>query len=167
MKLKGLLEDYSEYNVVDKKALLKLLEKPKPKTVYNLENEDEFWFLHDDGFISLEKWNNSFYHRRLRDMGNISLTEEETEKKRAYRECEVLLKRYANGYEWLKGNDNWYLKARYNLRLLKWEISIYWEMWNKSDKIYFLSHKEAEVAINKIGEKRLLIEYFKIPEDEL
>lgn len=49
MKLKGLLEDYSEYNVVDKKALLKLLEKPKPKTVYNLENEDEFWFLHDDG----------------------------------------------------------------------------------------------------------------------
>ncbi len=64
---------------------MKLLEKPKPKTVYNLENEDEFWFLHDDGFISLEKWNNSFYHRRLRDMGNISLKEEETEKKRAYR----------------------------------------------------------------------------------
>ncbi len=33
-------------------------------------------------------------------------------------------------------------------------------------KFIFLSHKEAEVAINKIGEKRLLIEYFKIPEDE-
>ena len=166
MKLKDILEDYSEYNVVDKEALLMLLEKPK-KSVYDLEKGDEVWILFTDGEINLKTWDGFSVDRCIRDMGNIFLTKEEAEKKKAYQECEALLKKYANGYEWLKGNYNWYLKARYNLRLLKWEISIYWDMWNKSDKIYFLSHKEAEVAINKIGEKRLLIEYFKIPEDEL
>ena len=41
------------------------------------------------------------------------------------------------------------------------------DAWEQRKLEDYSSKEEAEVAINKIGEKRLLIEYFKIPEDEL
>lgn len=111
MKLKDLLEDYSEYNVVDKEALLNLLEKPKPKSVYDLEIGDEFWELCIDGTIISSVWHDDEFHRNVRDMGNIFLTEEETEKEKAYRKCKELLKKYANGYEWQTKRDNYFIYA--------------------------------------------------------
>ena len=41
------------------------------------------------------------------------------------------------------------------------------DAWEQRKLEDYSSKEEAEKAINKIGEKRLLIEYFKIPEDEL
>ena len=66
MKLKGLLEDYSEYNVVDKEALLMLLKKPK-KSVYDLEKGDEVWILFTDGEINLKTWDGFSVDRCIRD----------------------------------------------------------------------------------------------------
>ena len=166
MKLKDLLEDYSEYNVVDKEALLKLLEKPK-KSVYDLEIGDEFWELYIDGTIISSAWHDDEYHRNVRDMGNIFLTEEEAEKEKAYRKCKELLKKYANGYEWQTKKDNYFIYADCG-GLETWEVKVLsdWDTVKYHD-IYFSSSEEALKAIEEIGKKRLLVEYFRIPEDEL
>ena len=167
MKLKDILEDYSEYNAVDKEALLKLLEKPKPKSVYDLKIGDVFWLLSFDGSISVNTWDGYDYEDDSIDVGSIFLTKEEAEKEKAYRKCVALLKKYADGYEWQTKRDNYFIYADCG-GLDTWEVKVMsdWDTYKYND-IYFSSSEEALKAVEEIGEKRLLVEYFKIPEDEL
>ena len=43
MKLKELIEQYGEYEV--KNGFMELLEEPKPKTIYNLKEDELYWFI--------------------------------------------------------------------------------------------------------------------------
>lgn len=167
MKLKDLFNEYEDYEIKDKEALLKLLEKPKPKTVYDLEIGDDFWELCIDGTIISSVWHDDEYNRNVRDMGNIFLTEEEAEKKKAYRKCKALLNKCAKGYEWQTKRDNYFIYADCDgLDTREVKVMIDW-VTSKYQDIYFSSSEEALKAIEEIGEERLLREYFQIPEDEL
>lgn len=167
MKLEELMADYKNYEVKNKEALLKLLKRPKPKSVYDLEKGDDVWEFYLDGDHGLSTWCNTTYQIGKRDMRNIFLTEEECVKEKTYRQCKTLLERYANGYKWEKDRGNWFLACYYSQNDSRWVVTTYFDVTVMSDQIYFSTVEMAKKAIEEIGEFRILRDYFKIPESDL
>ena len=87
MKLKDLIEQYGEYEVSKTKSdwcdaghITLELNKPKPKTVWDLEHGDEYVRITGTGGVSECEVCTKITYDRQRDVGNVFLTKEEAEK---------------------------------------------------------------------------------------
>lgn len=160
MKLEELLEKYKGYEV--KEGFLDFLEKPKPKTIWDLENEDSYWYFDTfDGTLNIGCWDDFEVDRLRRKHGNCFLTKEEAEKELKRQEVEVLLKKYSNGYEWEPAGSNCCLG--YNVGSGLTGLRCFSERFVKTvGIIYFPTRKAAEKAIAEIGEERIVKDYFQI-----
>lgn len=161
MKLHELLEKYGAYEITDLEKIKSLLERPKPKTVWDLEDGDTFYWIGVE--VSERTWENSYeIFLEFRECGNVFLTYEEASKELDRRKVEALLKKYAGGYEFNPSKENFYIFFEYRGR----GIGITFERYTKKPQVYFSSREDAERAVQKIGGKRLLRDYFQVEMEE-
>lgn len=160
MKLKDLVEKHGEYEIENEKLILKFLEKPKPKTVWDLKDGDNLYVLETGGFVGQSTWFD-IHLKEARKGGNAFLTIEEAEKELKRRECEALLKKHANGYEFRPGCNNWFIYCDMgddgDCR-----IDFDAETRFKFGTLYFEFLPDACKAVKSIGEERLIRDYFQI-----
>lgn len=157
MNLKEYIEINGEREIIDLEALEKCLAKPKPKTIYDIKKGDPYFVLTLDGAILKEEWYDRVSEKAYRSMGFSFLTEEEAEIRKKMLLIEEELIRLGGRREFKTGNDN------YNLGLCATNKSI---IYGTSSTymgygVYFDTREQAKEAVEKIGEQRLIDEYFK------
>lgn len=173
MKLRDLIEQYGEYEVLDngnpvmtatKKDVrgftdVLFLKKPKQKTVWDLEKGDKYFYTYGNS-VYYAYWGNSEYYDQLRTLaGDIFLTKEEAEKDAERRVVETLLLKYGGRRWFIKGKSNMFVhydtrtkKLRYDLKtLLPVQGAIYFDDFEKLDK-----------AVKAIGEERIINALFEV-----
>lgn len=130
----------------------------KPKTVWDLKNDDTYYLIDTDGDVMNATWNdiNIDIDSKFRENGNVFLTREEAEFEVERRKIETEMLRLGGRRTFKKGENNYYIvcdfDSNYGNRL--------WISNNKSDgfaqmMIYFDSNKECENAIETIGKDRI------------
>lgn len=157
MKLRDYIRENADREIVDIEALEKCLAKPNPKTIYDIKNGESYYILFSDGDIRRYVWNDSSSDKDLRSMGFAFLTEEEAEKRKKMLLIEEELIQ---------------LGGRREFKLLKDNYSnLFWPERNSisysnssrcvQSEIYFDTQEQLKEAVEKIGEQRLIDEYFK------
>ena len=162
MKLKELIEQYGEYEV--KNGFMELLEEPKPKTIYNLKEDDLYWFIGSAGEIRYAVYINDFFDEKRQEIGNMFLKKKEA--KFAVERLKVIveLKKYAKEFsdeEW----QDWDL-PKYDIKsdCRNHVIRIVYARYLKGNDIYFESEEKAKEAIEAVGEDRVKKYYLGVKE---
>ena len=174
MKLKDLIEQYGEYEIKEfnfEEAFHKLdndddilgigievlKKKPKPKTVWELENGNECYYI--DVFGDIE--DTGGYLSPLSEAiesGNVFLTREEAEKEVERRKVETLLIKH--------GGRRWFKKNMYNYFIRADDEHPFWidELKDNANQgtIYFSMFEDVEKAISEIGEERIKKALFEV-----
>lgn len=161
MKLDELIEKYGDYEV--KEGFMDLLEKPKPKTVWDLEEGDTYYYIDVYGDISDGRVGNDCYEDEIFAIGNVFLTEEDAEF--AVERLKVIaeLKKYAKEF----GNEDWIgcnvkkYYFYYNSLDNKLEISFNYKT-SYGNQLLFESPKKAQEAIAAVGEDSIKKYYFGV-----
>lgn len=162
MKLSELMEEYGDYEV--KEGFMDLLEKPKPKSVWDLKNGDVYYFLTAYGCVMKTVWVNTNTDNEKLSIGNAFLTEEDAEFAREHLKVIAELKRYAKEFsdeEWRNGNTAKYLFYRSfpgNRIYITSTYSAHYPC------LYFESMEKAKQAFNAVGEERIKKYYFGVRE---
>ncbi len=159
MKLKELIEKYGEYEVKNEDRLKELLKSPNPKTVWDLDIDEKYYWTNNLGDIHKDTANDVIFKQR-KEIGSAFLTEEDAKKELKRRKCEALLKKYADGHEFKYGECNYYLYATGMTATPRCGVN--YNEWIKEPHVYFASNEDAWNAVKEIGEKRLLRDYFQI-----
>lgn len=162
MKLNELMEKYGDYEV--KEGFMELLEKPKPKTVWDLKYGDRYFFLTASAEEIVQVWSNdSSDFNRLR-IGNIFLTAEDAEFARERLKVIAELKKYAKEFSDGEWKDNktqkYYIVYRYSGDYIR-SIFTYT---SKDSVLYFESPEKIQEAIDAVGEDRIKKYYFGVRE---
>lgn len=160
MKFRELQEKYGDCEIADIEKLKSLLEEPKkPKTVWDLEAGDTFYWL--SGMVDM--WEESDEDSlELRECGNVFLTFEEAMKELERRKIETLLRKHAGGHEFDFGKDNFYIFPETG----GGRVCIRNEFYRKhGGEVYFASYEDAKNAVQEIGEYRLIEDYFQIEKE--
>lgn len=162
MKLNELIEKYGEYEV--KEGFMDLLEKPKPKSVYDLKSGDRYFFLTASGIIQGAFWHDDISDHNRLSIGNISLTEEAAEFARERLEVIAELKRYAKEFsdeDWEQNNCVRKYYIYYN-----WSKGKIFDNYNYfapyGNQLLFESGEKAQEAIAAVGEERIKKYYFGV-----
>ena len=153
MKLNELMEKYGEYEVKD--GFMELLEKPKPKSVWDLKNGDVYYFLTSYGYIMKTVWVNTDADNEKLSIGNAFLTEEDAEFARERRKVIAKLKKYAKEFsdeEW--ANED-LPKYRIGFDYKYGDYSCHITRQRRGSEIYFESMQKANEAIEAVGEDRI------------
>lgn len=176
MKLKELLNNetflskYGDYEIIgdsyttvrgnDKSQLVFDIQKPKPKTVWDLKDEDSYYWVHGIGKVREEHvWRNESADPMARDVGNVFLTREEAEKDVERRKVETLLIKHG-GRRWLSHTiPNYYLVVNGFNEL--YFTSILSSQYPQGI-IYFNSGSDVQNAINEIGKERIVKALFEV-----
>ena len=177
MKLKELAEKYGEYEIYtdspkhienafknldskDDGVLCLFAKKPKPKSVWDLEDGDEHAWV--DGLGKVKDnylWRDESSDSMARDVGNIFLTKEEANREVERRKVETLLLKYG-GRRWLSDSKkNWSIS--YDRQLDEWRF-LYSTRDQRQGAIYFDTKEEAEKAVQEIGAKRIKQALFEV-----
>lgn len=160
MKLNELMEKYGDYEV--KEGFMELLEKPKPKTVWDLKIGDEYWFIDEFGVIWKSEWTESDHDIKRRNQGNVFLTKEEVKFEQIRREVYAIVKKHS--YEFSK--EEWE-----NASIKKWfptysftdkKINYGGNYHLKDNILYFKSESDIQKAIDEIGEDDFIKYYLGI-----
>lgn len=159
IKLNEIQAKYGEY-LVDEKKLKELLVKPKPKTVWELKDGDEYLAIDTISNINYVTWNGDAWDLAIRENGNAFLTKEEAEFELERRKCEAILLKY--GRRTFKYEDDNYL-LRINNNDKKVEVGLL-SIYQFQGSIYFDTEKLAQKAIDEIGEERLKKYIFRVEE---
>lgn len=162
MKLNELMEKYGEYEV--KEGFMDLLEKPKPKTVYDLKYGDRYFFLTASGIVQGGTWKNDSSDFNRQRIGNSFLTEEDAEFARERLKVIAELKKYTKEFSDEEWKDNktqkYYIVYRYSGDYIR-SILTYT---SKDSVLYFESPEKIQEAIDAIGEERIKKYYFGVKE---
>ncbi len=167
MKLKDLLEKYGEYEVDLKKVVGNTeiqsvtidLTKPKPKSVWELEEDDEYYYINADGYINISTYAEVESEENCVSVGNVFLVYEEAKKDLERRKVETLLLKFG-GRRWFKrDNMNYLLEYDYKFEKLTYTGSgrPAWQ-----GLIYFDTRAQIENAIEQIGEERIIKALFEV-----
>lgn len=136
--------------IADAQAELAALPK-KPKTVWDLEDDDECYTMHGNGVILRGRFED--HEREYRNQGNVFLTEQEAEDKSRRRAIHTQLERLADGYEFTAGEDNWCLEWDYEYgRIYYFGYSLYSR---HANTVYFPTEQALEAAVAEIGEDNI------------
>lgn len=159
IKLSEIESKYGEY-LVDEDKLKELLVKPKPKTVWDLEDGDKYYLInHYGGFIQCT-WDGSEYDLARREYGNAFLTQEEAEFELEHRKCESIMLKY--GRRTFKYEDD-----NYFIRLTNDNKKVFVDTWSINQfqgTICFDTKELVQKAIDEIGEERLKKYVFRLEE---
>ena len=153
MKLNELMEEYGDYEV--KEGFMDLLEKPKPKSVWDLKNGDVYYFLTSYGYVMKTVWVNTDTDNEKLSIGNAFLTEEDAEFARERLKVITELKKYAKEFsdgEW-KNRDM--MKYVFYRRFQDNRVYIACTYLVHYPCLYFESMEKAEQAFNAVGEERI------------
>lgn len=175
MKLKELLNNekflskYGDYEIVGdsyttvlqdgKSQLVFDVQKPEPKSVWELENGDRYFVLYTDGDMADYEWKrDGGISKGYRDQGNVFRTKEEAEKDVERRKVETLLIKHG-GRRWFNGyNHNFHI----GLDEYEEHLKAYILMTPTQGTIYFDTEKQARQAVKDIGEERLKKALFEV-----
>lgn len=154
MKLNELIENYGNYEV--KEGFLNFLEKPRPKTVWDLQKGDEYWFVSNCGRVECGIWNNDGIDETRRCIGNCYLTEEKAEFAFEHKKVIAEMKRLGGTEDMMSLGDE-YTSKFFILYNHKTKIlcigSCYYV--DERPNMYFASKAKAQKAIDTIGEDRI------------
>ena len=166
MKLKELIDRYGDYEVCLTTAKHDGVEikirKSKPKTVWELQDGDSYWMVDDEGHIYDAQWYEGDYLVYVRDISNAFLTKEEAEADLERRKVETLLLKH--------GGRRWYRSDILTEKTLNWtlwynDVSNELKVCNCSPSqgaIYFDNWRDAEKAIEEIGDERIKKALFEV-----
>lgn len=150
IKLGEIENKYKDY-LVDEDKLKEILVAPKQKTVYDLEPEDIYYYLNDNGHVC-----ESVFAPASRDYNRIAhcnafLTYEEAKFEAERKKCESLLLKY--GRRTFKHQEpNWFLYFSYMENQVK--LGCNFEV-SHPGLIYFDSEELARKAMESFTEYRL------------
>lgn len=159
IKLNEIQAKYGEC-LVDEDKLKELLVKPKPKTVWDLKDGDEYWHINTISNIYYDTWNGDAWDLRVRENGNLFLTKEEAEFELERRKCEAIMLKY--GRRTFKYGKHNYFIVIFDKRMIiesAFNLHIYYQ-----GTIYFDTEELAQKAINEIGKERLKKYIFRVEE---
>lgn len=159
IKLNEIQAKYGEY-LVDEKKLKELLVKPKPKTVWDLKDGDEYLAIDTISNINYVTWNGDEWDLRARENGNSFLTYDEAEFELERRKCEAIMLKY--GRRTFKINMSNFCIC-YNQLHENFQLDNH-PYYQDQGHIYFDSDKLAQKAIDEIGEERLKKYVFRVEE---
>lgn len=160
MKLKELVEQYADYEV--KEGFMDLLEKPKPKSVWDLEEGDTYYYIDVYGDISDGRIGNDSSEDEIFAIGNVFLTEEDAEFEVERLKVITELKKYAKEFsdeEW-KNRDM--MKYVFYRRFQDNRVYIACTYLVHYPCLYFESMEKAKQAFNAVGEERIKKYYFGV-----
>ncbi|KXI14627.1 hypothetical protein [Peptostreptococcus anaerobius] len=128
----------------------KKVDDEKVKTVWDLNTIDyeDYFALGEDGEIKHYIFN-SDYDKKVRDMGNAFLTEEEAEFEVERRKVETVLRMYSRPFKY--GGGNWFIEFSVNDELIEASYAVYTNIGVPC----FETEELANHVINEIGEDRL------------
>lgn len=159
IKLNEIQAKYGEY-LVDEDKLKELLVKPEPKTVWDLEKEDIYYFINPNGGVYSCRWVAYEQDLSRREIGNVFLTKEEAQFEQERRKCEAIMLKY--GRKTFKpGCDNYFILFNNDN---KQTIVDFWRFSQYQGNIYFDTEELAQKAIDEIGEERLKKYVFRVEE---
>ena len=162
MKLNELMEKYGDYEV--KEGFMDLLEKPKPKRVYDLKSGDRYFFLTASGIIQGSFWHDDISDHNRLSIGNISLTEEAAEFARERLKVIAELKKYAKEFSDEEWSNTTILKYVIYLISQDYRMYITSHYSVRYPFLYFESKEKAQEAIDAVGEERIKKYYFGVKE---
>lgn len=159
IKLNEIQAKYGEC-LVDEDKLKELLVKPKPKTVWDLDNRDTYYFIETNGGVYSCYWLTDVNDLCRREFGNVFLTYEEAEFELERRKCEAIMLKY--GRRTFKYGKHNYFIVIFDKRMIiesAFNLHIYYQ-----GTIYFDTEELAQKAIDEIGEERLKKYVFRVEE---
>lgn len=164
MKLNELMEKYGEYEV--KEGFMDLLEKPKPKSVWDLEEGDTYYYIDVYGDISDGRIGNDSSEDEIFAIGNVFLTEEDAEFARERLKVIAELKKYAKEFsdeEWAQNNcvKKYYIFYNWSNGKVSAGYNYFASYGNQ---LLFESGEKAKEAIDAVGEERIKKYYFGVKE---
>ena len=159
IKLNEIQAKYGEY-LVDEDKLKELLVKPKPKTVWDSEKGDTYYFIETNGGVYSCRWLADVNDLCRREFGNVFLTEEEAEFELERRKCEAIMLKYGRRtFKYGKHNhfivifdERMIIESSFNLQIIY------------QGTIYFDTEELTQKAIDEIGEERLKKYVFQVEE---
>lgn len=154
MKLDELIKNYGNYEV--KEGFLNFLEKPRPKTVYDLQIGDKYWFIWTSGNIDCECWRGAGIDIARRENGNCYLTEEEAEFALEQKKIIAEMEKLGGTKNMMSLGDKTAHKyyIAYSHDTGRMHIDYYCFMHIMST-LYFATEEQAQKAIDTIGEDRI------------
>ena len=159
IKLNEIQAKYGEY-LVDEDKLKELLVKPEPKTVWDLEIGETYYFITASCGVYSCRWVADEQDLRRRERGNVFLTKEEAEFELERRKCEAIMLKYGRRtFKYGKRNhfivifdERMIIESSFNLQIIY------------QGTIYFDTEELAQKAIDEIGEERLKKYVFRVEE---
>lgn len=162
MNLSELMQQYGDYEV--KEGFMDLLEKPKPKTVYDLKYGDRYCYITADGELRFVSWQNDESDKNKLAIGNIFLTEEDAEFARERLMVITELKKYAKEFSDEERSNTTISKYVIYLSSQDYVMYIASTYSVRYPFLYFQSEEKAKEAINAVGEERIKKYYFGVRE---
>lgn len=161
MKLNELTKKYGEYEV--KEGFMDLLEKPKPKSVWDLKCGDEYYFLSSCGNVTKSVLFNIDTDKERLNIGNGFLTKEDAKFARECLKVITELKKYAKQFsdgEWRSANtQKYYLYYNWTNDEVNTDYNYFSSYGNQ---LLFESGEKAQEAIDAVGEERIKKYYFGV-----
>lgn len=156
IKLKDIAEKYGEYGINEDK-LKEILIEPKPKTVWDLKENDEYYCLTAEGNIYSSVWDNYKVDYERLEMGNVFLTREDAEFERERLKIEAEMLKYGGTRDMMSLGDEYiekyFIEYYHDPKSPSLRIDNHWS--THHGMIYFKSEEDAKIAIARIGEDRI------------
>lgn len=159
IKLSEIESKYGDY-LVDEDKLKELIVKPKPKTVWDLKDGDEYWHISTINSNNYATWNGNAWDLAIRENGNAFLTYDEAKFELERRKCEAIMLKY--GRRTFKYGKHNYFIVIFDERMIiesAFNLHIYYQ-----GTIYFDTEELTQKAIDEIGEERLKKYVFQVEE---
>ncbi|SFE89473.1 hypothetical protein [Peptostreptococcus sp. D1] len=132
-------------------------EKEKTKTVWDLKEGDNYYFLAINGRIDSYTFNHRGFDTAARELGNIFLTREEAEFEVERRKIETVMRKYSRPFKNIGSNYFIYY-------IHSWSKILITTTYINAGYYYFDSKEAAQQVIDEIGEDRLKKYWFKVVE---
>lgn len=152
MKLSKFIEQYGDCEVTEEmeKCIIK-----NYKSIWNLKYNDTCYCLDEFNNIFSTKWDNGIFLKKKREIGLVTLTEEELEFKRESMKVYEELKRFAKEFtyeEWCDiGIKKYFIYFSFYKNVMDFGFSISY----KERRLYFESKEKVREAIKSVGEERV------------
>ncbi len=148
----------TNYSYVYNKSQLEAL---APKSVYELNEGDEYWFINAQGVVMKDKWINGIIDNDRRDAGNCFLTYEEANFDLKRREIERILLKCGGRREFKYNKCNYYMFYDYEDNLIRKSIV---DTCQTQGVIYFDTEELLNQAIEEIGIDNIKTYIFRVGE---
>ena len=150
IKVEEIAEKYKGYEV-DEEKLKEFLTPPKPRTVWDLKNKDNYWYINDYNDNVRATWDNFMIDDYRRNMGNCFLTKEEAKFEVERRKVEAILLKYGRrGFKY--SEDNYYIFYERDESSI---VICCYESFQDQGVIYFDTEELCQKAIEEAGKDNI------------